>query len=396
MKKKTFNLRWLLLGEFFGSFGNSFIWPLTTIYMHNQLQQSLTMSGIVLMLYSLANVIGSYISGILFDRYNPQKLMLAGLSGAIIIMGILTLYNTWPAYPILLTIFGFFNGWIITLLNTYGTQVSNQKSRFVFNMIYFTNNLGMVFGTMIAGPVYQMTGNHVSLLFVITIIMYILYGFVVQYYFKLNNKVQLNKKATKRILSDALPLSNKMIIWILFVSIAIIWITYSQWSTNLSVYMTNRGISMTKYSLLWTLNGIFIIVFQTIINWLTNRITNDYWFIYFGILACSSSFIILIMAHTYPMFILGMAVLTLGEATAFPTIPTIINALTPDSVKGKYQGLLNACISIGKSIGPLIGSLLIQISSYQGLFIFCSIILITVTLIILGVKSFENQNIQSY
>ncbi|MCT3441325.1 MFS transporter, partial [Limosilactobacillus fermentum] len=40
--------RWLLLGSFLVNVGNSFIWPLTTVYIHDQLHQSLTVSGIVL------------------------------------------------------------------------------------------------------------------------------------------------------------------------------------------------------------------------------------------------------------------------------------------------------------------------------------------------------------
>ena len=38
---KGIELKWLLLGMFFGSIGNSFVWPLTTIYMHEQLHESL-------------------------------------------------------------------------------------------------------------------------------------------------------------------------------------------------------------------------------------------------------------------------------------------------------------------------------------------------------------------
>ena len=45
-----------------------------------------------------------------------------------------------------------------------------------------------------------------------------------------------------------LPAANAQIIWTLFISFAIIWIMYGQWSSNMSVYMTDMGISMTLYS----------------------------------------------------------------------------------------------------------------------------------------------------
>lgn len=380
---KKLKLHWLLLGELFGSFGNSFIWPLTTVYMHNQLHQSLTISGIVLMLYSCANVIGSSIAGTLFDRYNPQKLMVSGLITSIIIMTILVKFNGWPTYPILLTFYGFFNGWIITLLNSFGTQLKKQSSRFVFNMLYFTNNLGVVLGTMIAGPFYQMTGNQVAPLFVITIAMYLAYTIVVARHFHIESLHLQQKKAKRRTTSYQLPMANRIIIFTLFGSIAIIWLTYAQWSSNLSVYMTDNGITMSLYSLLWTINGFLIVVFQLIINWLTKQIKNDFLFVYFGIFACCLSFVVLIFAHTYSLFVLGMVILTLGEATAFPSIPAIIADLSPKKLKGKYQGFFNAATSLGKAGGPLLGGIIIESFSYHILFIICTIVIGLVELIII-------------
>ena len=78
---------------FLGSIGNSFVWPLTTIYMHQQLHESLTVSAIVLLLYSGANVVGSYIAGTLFDKKNPRQLMLGGTVTATVIMALLIAFN---------------------------------------------------------------------------------------------------------------------------------------------------------------------------------------------------------------------------------------------------------------------------------------------------------------
>ena len=102
MNRQGVELKWLLFGMFLGSIGNSFVWPLTTIYIHDQLHESLTVSGIVLLFYSGANVVGSYISGMLFDRANPRKLMIGGTLLATIVMAIMIFFNGWPIYGILL------------------------------------------------------------------------------------------------------------------------------------------------------------------------------------------------------------------------------------------------------------------------------------------------------
>lgn len=348
------------------------------------------------MIYSLTNVLGSTIAGILFDHHDARKMMLGGIIAAILIMIILIFFNSWPAYPIFLTLFGFFNGWIITILNSFASVISSGDSRLVFNKLYFTNNLGLVFGTMIVGPLYQFSGNSVAPMFLITIIMYLFYSAIVQQYFVFSPKSRTQKDVKNTADKISVPTANRYVIGTLFLSISIIWITYSQWSSNLSVYITGQRIPMSLYSLLWTINGLLILVFQVMINQVTKKVANDYWFIYVGILACGLSFIILIFSHTYFCFVLGMAMLTFGEATAFPTIPAVINALTPEESKGRYQGFLNAFMSLGKALGPLSGGLVIESLSYRGLFLACLITLGIVESVIVFVSLITKHLVQTF
>lgn len=102
-------------------------------------------------MYSGTNVVGSYLSGILFDKTNPQILMTIGLLIDIAAMVSLVFLNGWPVYPLLLAVVGFFNGWLTTLVNSLGTLIRGRDGRYVFNMIYFAINLGIVLGTSVVG-----------------------------------------------------------------------------------------------------------------------------------------------------------------------------------------------------------------------------------------------------
>lgn len=211
--QRELKLQWLLLGAFLTSFGNSFVWPLTTVYIHDQLHQSLTVAGLVLMFFSGANVLGSVLAGMFFDRVRPQRLMVAGLLGAILTMLAMVAWNQWPAYPLLLTIIGFFNGWLLTLLNSFGTRLRGHDGRFIFNMIYFFNNLGMVFGTTIAGPIYELAQNQVGPLFIITASLYAIFILVVIRYYRL--PVTPSQHASADRPAVALPRVNAQVIWTL-------------------------------------------------------------------------------------------------------------------------------------------------------------------------------------
>lgn len=388
--QKGIKLHWLLIGVFLVNFGNSFVWPLTTVYIHNQLHHSLTVAGLVIMLYSGANVVGSYIAGLLFDRYNPRSLMMEGLVGAIVTMFVLVWQSGWPMYPIMLTLVGFFNGWLVTLHNSYGTMVQGKDGRYVFNMIYFANNCGMVFATSAVGPIYQATHNQVGPLFLLTGVLYMIFMAIVYFFYRV--KVERHKIAAidaddiQHQKTTQLPRPNLAIIWTLFAALVVIWITYSQWSSNMSVYVTSHGISMTMYSLLWTVNGLMVMILQPLMNVVNQYIKNDYGKIYVGICGIAMSFVVLLFARRYAWFVIGMIVLTLGEITVLPTIPAVVDQLTPTDEKGQYQGLLNAFISFGKAVGPTIGGMLIEVSSYRPLFLTCIgalAIVVTLTSLIL-------------
>jgi len=367
--KQEIRLRWLLLGALFSSIGMSFIWPLTTIYMHNRLGTSLTEVGIVLLFYSLANVVGSVLGGRLFDRLNPYYLTIGGVTVSLLTLSSLIFNHDWPAFPISLIFLGLASGWTLTMVNSLGTTIHSRDGRYIFNMLYFAQNLGVVLGTAMVGYIYN---TSVTLLFGIAASLFVLFLAVaiLCYHAPAVMQRQIIKQENQHV-HIALP--NRRIMAGFFISLVVIWIMYEQWVSNLSVYMTGMGIPMKDYSLLWTLNAGLIVVFQALINWFSHYISNLYMQVYAGIFFVAVSFVTLIFAKDYLHFVIAMVILTMGEATAFPAIPAIVNNLTPVAVKGKYQGMANAWASVGKAVGPLFGGIVIDHSSYTLLFIIAAI-----------------------
>lgn len=392
---KTIQLKWLLVGAFIASVGNSFIWPLTSVYLHNDLHQSLTVVGLVLLLYSGANIVGSYLSGWLFDRFNPYRLALIGVLISGLPTAFLIPWHGWPAYPIALVFLGFGTGWLMTLTNALGTTVQGRDGRYIFNMLYFTQNLGIVVGTSVVGFVYSVS---LSLPFMIVTGFYVLLFAVVFTRYRpaaaVRRSAPLQQTGQAPVIKLIKP--NARVVGTFFFALAVVWVMYQQWVSNLSVYMTGMGIPMRNYSLLWTLNAGLIVVSQIIINWLAHRFRGDYWQIYSGLCFITLSFVVLLWAHHYYQFVIAMIILTIGEATAFPAIPALINELTPMTVKGKYQGLVNAWASAGKALGPLFGGIVIEIFSYQLLFVVASISVLLILILVVLVTRSQRQHVTTY
>ena len=365
--KKEVSFIAVLLGAFFTSFGMSFIWPLTSVYLHDNLHISLTLVGLVLFFNSLASVIGNVVGGLGFDRRNPYYLMLAGGLVMTVTLIVLTLFHQAVPFAICLFFLGLAAGWNGTLVSALGATLKRFDGRYVFNMIYFVQNFGIVIGSSVVGFLYDWDLRlpfFVSTLISLGFLAVVLIG----YHPLRNLKRATNERKTDKM-KIKLPKMNQYLMITLLSMLLITWTMYQQWGSNVSVYMTSLGIPFRYYSVLWTVNAGLILLIQFFIVRYGQYIKNHFMPIYIGILMFAFSFVVLSIAKQYYMFVCAMVLLTIGEALAFPQVPVIVNRITPEGVKGKYLGLVNSFGSAGRAISPLFGGLMIETFSYRTLFI---------------------------
>ncbi|WP_125573042.1 MDR family MFS transporter [Levilactobacillus huananensis] len=336
------------------------MWPLTTVYMHDELHQTLTLAGIALLGMSLCMILGNWLGGWLFDNWSPFKTGLLGTLTSFIPMLLLIFFHGWPIFGIMLLFIGLGDGIVMTVVNSYAANVQSIGSRRVFNYLYIGMNLGVVLGTLMVG---YLMDHGVTLVFMAASICYtaLLIIFVVDF------RMDITTKTHKHAKGPAKPAQLKLI-WLISALVFCLYVGYSLWESVISVHMTSLGISFEKYSLLWTLNGILIVFGQP----LANRIGTYFKMssqIGVGTFVFIMSFLMLVFAKTYAMFVITMIVLTLGEMTGFPGIPAWIDKLAGDNEKGKFQGIYNMAISFGRAVGPLYGGMIIEYGSYHSLFL---------------------------
>lgn len=364
-------LRWLLLGELVTWIGSSFVWPLTSVYLNKQLHISLSVIGIVLFCNCASNVLGSIVAGWLYDRYNPYPLIVTGLGIDTLILVLMAFFHGWPEYWFWLVLTGFASGWNGTLINSIATSLRKYPGRYVFNLIYFAQNVGTVTGTLLVGYLYDFS---IEFLFLLAAALFAI-GFVnaaIHYRPISNFHKQRHAKAAKagkKVQAEPMPKNNLILMIGFLISLAVTWLMYMNWESNLSVYMVSLGIPFHLYSLLWTLNGAIIVTVQVILARYPNLFKGLFQQIVFGTLMFAISFATLIVARDFLHFAISMVILTLGEATAFPAVPAYINDLSPNTSKGKYQGVINVARGIGQAFGPLFGGMIIDWAGYIPFFI---------------------------
>lgn len=382
MENKYFiQLKWLLIGSLITSTAMSFIWPLNTIYMHNTLHQTLTVAGIVLGVNQLATMLGNWLGGILFDQWSIYYTSLVGVMINILALGLLIFLNSWPIYAFLIVLSGFSNGILTTCIYSLATRVQNKKTSSIFNMLYFTSNFGLVFGTLAVGYLLKIGVSYIFTLASLTQVIFLI--IVIRYF----NIVNYNKGYSKK----KVVVKGKFLIWSVLLALLLSWVVYTQWQSNLSAYMLGKGFSIKQYSFLWTLNAVLIITFQPVLtlfnDFLIKHIISR---INVGLFLFAVAFFILLLNHNYFILGISMAFLTFGEILLFPGVASLVDIYAPNNESGIYQGLVQMFTAGGKAVGPFIGAAIIDCSNYKVLFL-CLVLIIMAAIFIFSFSVYQNK-----
>ncbi|ALM57363.1 MDR family MFS transporter [Staphylococcus equorum] len=357
---------WLVIGMALNITGSSFLWPLNTIYMNEQLDKSLTMAGFVLMINSFGMVIGNLLGGNLFDKLGGYPTIMIGTVICLISTTLLNFFHGWPWYAVWLVALGFGGGMIIPAIYALAGVAWPQGGRQTFNAIYLAQNLGVAIGAASGGFVAELSFNYI---FIANLLMYVAFAVVAITQFNIKLDVKVKSNDTMSLLSK----QNRVqfiALSLLCVMFSICWIAYIQWESTIASFTQEINMSMSQYSLLWTVNGIMILVAQPLIMPVIRLLKGNLKYqMLVGIAIFIMSFLVTSFAEQFSVFMIGMIILTLGEMFVWPAVPTIANQLAPKGKEGAFQGYVNSAATVGKAFGPLIGGVLVDTFNMQAMFL---------------------------
>ncbi|MFC5604482.1 MDR family MFS transporter [Sporosarcina koreensis] len=388
------NKVWLLIiGMFVNVIGNSFLWPLNTIYMHEYLGKSLAVAGLVLMANAGAGVVGNLLGGVLFDRIGGFKSIMAGIIISILALAYLVYDHSWYPYIILLTVLGFSGGVIFPSMYAMVGTIWPEGGRKAFNSIYLAQNVGVAIGPALAGLIASV---HIDYIFSANLIFYIIFLFIAYFGYK---KLEIAPDRHTDIIRETARIKNKAPFYALLILVGgylITWLVYSQWSTTISTHALSLGVTLREYSFIWTINGLLIVFGQPLIKPLIRRLEKQLKAqMIIGTIIFIISFIVVSFAGSFKMFIISMVILTFGEMIVWPAIPTLASQLAPKGRDGFYQGVVNSAATIGRMIGPLAGGILVEIHGMKMmLLLLTSLMAITIVTTLLYDRPLQKREIQ--
>ncbi|AMQ21507.1 MDR family MFS transporter [Geobacillus sp. JS12] len=346
-------LWWLLVGMALNVTGASFLWPLNTIYLHEQLGQPLAVAGVVLMLNSGGSVIGSLAGGFLFDRIGGFRVLLAGAVLTMAALAGLSVWHGWPHYAVFLAFVGVGSGVVFPAASAYAGAIWPEGGRRAFNALYVAQNIGVAVGSALGGLVASYS---FSLVFFANLLLYAAFLFTVAAGLRRVPLPPRRKKEREGRTGDEASRAHIRALVLLCAGYGLCWLSYVQWSTTIAAYTRELGIPVGQYSLLWTINGALIVLAQPLLSAVIRRFMPTLKRqIVIGFLIFAVSFAMLLGAHSFAEFAASMMVLTIAEMIVWPAIPAAVNEWAPPGKAGLYQGIVNGTATAGRMIGPVIG-----------------------------------------
>ncbi|MCO6543473.1 MAG: MFS transporter [Lactobacillus sp.] len=379
--------RWLLVMNATFNMVMGFILPVNTIFMTKNLHESMVVSGFVLMVYSGFMMLGNALGGYLFDHYSHRGTLLIGYLIAALGFLILSFCHTWPLYAIVLTVIGLGMGVSYTAVNSYTAVVAQQHhhhSQRIFNIMYLSANVGIALGSMLVSVIFQrsifLTFFLPALCFIACLLIVIFRGHILDgTTHKHSNTTQSSEAAIKEVAITSQTSKPRLYLnlFLICLAVLVVWLGYSQWDSNMSLYMLNNNFKMRDYSLLFSLNALSLMIIQPLMGHLTESLFSQLKIqIALGLAIMGSSFIFLPGAQQYWQYVVSMLILTIGESITFPTIPALLSKFSTAQNRGTYQSFYVIFGSLGRALGPYLGSLIATKSSFDVLFmLICGTIL---------------------
>ena len=315
---------------------------------------SILQDGLIITLGSAIAALVQIYAGILADRFGYKRFIVLSVAICSVLFGILVgsqgIRDSVLYYPVVFIGLMIANAAQSPAANAIISESSSVKLK-GFSILRVGNNVGWGIGPALGG--FLIIGGSFYYLF--------LFGFATTLaglFLSLTLK-EVKPQGPRMIQFHA---GNRLLI-ILSVVALLLFIVQAQETITLSNYAKIlRNLNFDELGLVYLTNGIVVITTQGFIYKLSRRIGNYFSYVIGGILY-SFGFFSYAFFSTLSGFILSTVVLTIGENFSFPAGNAMVSLVSKPENIGRNMGTYNAFISAGRAIGPLIGGVVMSLTS---------------------------------
>jgi len=353
------NLWILSLGWFVSALGFAISIPFIAIYFHAELALTMTQIGLFFGAMAIVRSTFQIVGGEISDRLERQRLLFFAQlfrSGAFLLLA-LTIFEKWSFWPvaIVLLINSIFGGIFQPVANAMVSDILPAKKRLDgYAITRTTGNLGWAVGPAIGG---FLAGYSYGLLFVISSLITFISAMIIGIFLKTPKTTRV---AEHFKFSDIIAIKDDPYLVRHSILIFLLYLVVAQLIAPFSVYAVDMvKISEHQLGLLYTLNGLLVVLLQIPVTKLLSR--------YKLTIQLALGALIYVVGYSmvgifvgFHYFVLAIIVVTFGEIIMSPASLTLTSHLAPKGRIGRYMGIFGFFVAFGWSFGPLYGGVILD------------------------------------
>ncbi|MBI2829810.1 MAG: MFS transporter [Chloroflexi bacterium] len=344
---------------FLTSAGFSLSIPFLALYLHQQRGLSMTLVGSIILVTGLCSAITQMFGGALADRFGRRPLLLnVVMISALLYFGMAFLIGASAAVPLIVLVFTAVRAVLMTQRPAIGSVVIDltPKHRLTetFGLIRVGQNIGWAAGPAIGG--YLATVLSYAWLFAIGGLIVAIAASIIFFLFR-----ESLSGANERMSARSMLSVGKDHSFLSFTALSLlVFVVMGQMGSTLSVFTVDRaGFSTAQYGFLLTLNGIVVVLLQYPVSRLLSPLPK-HTALALGGLFYGLGYLMFSWVGGYNMAMAAIVVITLGENIFTPTSYAVVGESSPEKLRGHYTGFFGLSETLGISLGPLLGGILLD------------------------------------
>ncbi len=351
----------LLLGTFIDRLGAALVFPFLTLYITDKFGVGMTEVGLGIGVFSLTNMLGAMLGGALTDRVGRKVTLVFGLVVSALTSLLLGMADSVGALFASLCIVGLFaNVGGPAQQAMVADLLPDEKRAQGFSLLRVVANLSFAIGAAIGG---LLAVRSYLLLFIADAVTSLITA-AIAYAFLVETKPASRGDARHETILQTLRgyrVVARDAKFVAFGLVTILPIIVSlQMNTTLGVYLRNtRGVSAQRFGYILSLNATMVVLLQF---YITRRLQGWPPFIVMavGCLLYGLGFSLYGFVTAYGLFLLAMAIITIGEMLTFPTAQALVARMAPEDMRGRYMASFGFTWTIAAAVGPLLAGLIMD------------------------------------
>jgi MFS family permease len=344
----------------FVTIGFSIALPFLALYLHNERSLAMSVVGTIFLISGLCTAGTNMIGGMLSDRFGRRRLFIIITTISIFAYAALALLIgvTAPVWLIAIvyivarSIIGTINPTVMAIVADLSPK---DRLTETYAFIRVGGNVGFALGPALGG--YLMTFLTYGWLLSVSALTCLIVALLIIFFLResfIGGGEKVDLHSTLAVAQD-----HPFLVFIAF-SILLI-LSVAHLGSTLSVFVVDRmGFTTAQYGLLLTTNGIMVAVTQYPVAYVVNKLSKSVGLI-LGSLFYAVGYLTLGWITNYSLAIISMIVITSGEVIFSPISSAVVAESAPSDKRGRYMGFFALSQTIGFSLSPLFGGVLLDL-----------------------------------